>query len=260
MMSKVFFTSDLHFGHTNVITFDKRPFSSVEEMDEELIKRWNKKVGKGDLVYVLGDMIWKSSNNDAENLIRSLNGQIILIKGNHDRFINNAKAKKALAGIKEYDDIVVTLEDGTKRRCILSHYYMPFYNGHLYQTILLHGHSHISKEAEMEQEISKLLTQRGFPNEIYNVGCMHWNYEPVTLDEIIAKKPQPPILTNYDRVRALSVEDMAKGIKCPLEGFDDITDMGFTSMECIDPSGCRECCVDWLKCEAKNINLGDYAQ
>ena len=103
MMSKVFFTSDLHFGHTNVITFDKRPFSSVEEMDEELIKRWNKKVGKGDLVYVLGDMIWKSSNNDAENLIRSLNGQIILIKGNHDRFINNAKAKKALAGIKEYD-------------------------------------------------------------------------------------------------------------------------------------------------------------
>ena len=112
----------------------------------------------------------------------------------------------------------------------------------------------------MEQEISKLLTQRAFPNEIYNVGCLHWNYEPVTLDEIIAKKPQPPILTNYDRVRALSVEDMAKGIKCPLEGFDDITDMGFTSMECIDPSGCRECCVDWLKCEAKNINLGDYAQ
>ena len=87
---------------------------------------------------------------------------------------------------------------------------------------------------------------------------MHWNYEPVTLDEIIEKNPQPPILTNYDRVRALSVEDMAKGIKCPLEGFDDITDMGFTSMECIDPSGCRECCVDWLKCEAKNINLGGY--
>ena len=103
MMSKVFFTSDLHFGHTNVITFDKRPFSSVEEMDKELIKRWNKKVEKGDLVYVLGDMIWKSSNNDAENLIKSLNGQIILIKGNHDRFINNAKAKNALADLASSD-------------------------------------------------------------------------------------------------------------------------------------------------------------
>ena len=97
-------------------------------------------------------------------------------------------------------------------------------------------------------------------NEIYNVGCMHWNYEPVTLDEILAKKPQSAIFTNYDRVRALSVEDMAMGIKCPLEGFDDITDMGFSSMECIDPSECRECCVDWLKSEAKAKNLGDYTQ
>ena len=258
-MGKVFFTSDLHFGHANVITFDKRPFTTVEEMDAELIKRWNNKVGTGDLVYVLGDMIWKSSNNDAESLIKSLNGQIILIKGNHDRFLKNAKAKKALAGIKEYDDIVVTLEDGTKRRCILSHYYMPFYNGHLYQAILLHGHSHISREAAMEQELSRTLNQRGFPNEIYNVGCMYWNYEPVTLDEILAKKPQTSVFTNYDRVRALSVEDLAKGIKCPLEGFDDITDMGFTSMECIDPTGCRECCVDWLKSEVKSNNLGGYA-
>ena len=56
---KVFFTSDLHFGHENAIRFDNRPFKSIEEMDTELIRRWNEKVGKGDLVYVLGDMIWK---------------------------------------------------------------------------------------------------------------------------------------------------------------------------------------------------------
>ena len=82
-MGKVFFTADMHFGHENVIKFDKRPFETVEEMDAELIRRWNAKVGKGDLVYVLGDMIWKTRNNDADTLIRSLNGQIILIKGNH---------------------------------------------------------------------------------------------------------------------------------------------------------------------------------
>ena len=259
-MGKVFFTSDLHFGHANVITFDKRPFTTVEEMDEELIKRWNNKVGKSDLVYVLGDMIWKSLTNYAEPLIKSLNGQIILIRGNHDRFINNAKAKKALAGIKDYDDIVVTLENGNKRRCILSHYFMPFYSAHQYQTILLHGHSHSSEECNIEREIARNLNERGFINEIYNVGCMHWNYEPVTLDEILAKKPQSAIFTNYDRIRALSVEDMAMGIKSPLEGLDDITDMGFSSMECIDPSECRECCVDWLKSEAKAKNLGDYTQ
>ena len=43
---KIFFTSDLHFGHENVLRFDNRPFETVEEMDDELIKRWNDKVGK----------------------------------------------------------------------------------------------------------------------------------------------------------------------------------------------------------------------
>ena len=97
IMSKIFFTGDLHFGHENVIAFDNRPFESVEEMDAELIRRWNDKVGKDDFTYVLGDMIWKTRNDNAPSIIKSLNGQIILIKGNHDRFLNNAKAKAALA-------------------------------------------------------------------------------------------------------------------------------------------------------------------
>lgn len=186
-MGKVFFTSDLHFGHENVIRFDDRPFASVEEMDAELIRRWNAKVGKGDIVYVLGDLIWKSRNSDAPQLIKSLNGQIILIKGNHDRFLHNAQAKAALAAVKDYDDICVTLEDGSVRRCILSHYFMPFYNGHRYQAIHLHGHSHVSQEADWERKFAEELNQSGFHNHIYNVGCMYWNYEPVTLDEILQR-------------------------------------------------------------------------
>lgn len=185
-VGKLFFTSDNHFGHERVIQFDGRPFSSVEEMDTEMIRRWNAEVGKGDLVYVLGDMIWKTRSDEAPNLIKSLNGQIILIKGNHDRFLDNAKAKNALAGIKDYDDIRVTLEDGTKRRCILSHYFIPMYNGHRYQAIHLHGHSHFTDEADIEVDIAEWFNKQGLHTEIYNVGCMYWNYEPVTLDEIIA--------------------------------------------------------------------------
>lgn len=187
-MGKVFFTSDLHFGHENAIRFDNRPFQTVEEMDAELIRRWNAKVGKGDLVYVLGDMIWKSHNGDAEQLIRSLNGQIILIKGNHDRFLHNAKAKNALAGVKDYDDICVTLKDGTKRRCILQHAFVPMYYGHRHQAIHLHGHSHQTEESVFEFMIQALLREQGLKPEIYNVGCMYWNYEPVTLDEILANR------------------------------------------------------------------------
>lgn len=186
-MRKIFFTSDLHFGHKNVIKFDNRPFSSVEEMDKELIRRWNNKVGKGDLVYVLGDLIWKSKNNDeAAKLIESLNGQIVLIKGNHDRFLNNSKVKNALAGVKDYDDIRVKLADGTDKRCILSHYFIPMYNGHRNGAIHLHGHSHTTEEAKLELEIAKKLNEQGIENEIYNVGCMYWDYAPVTLDEILA--------------------------------------------------------------------------
>ena len=185
-MRKTFFTGDLHFGHKNVLTFDNRPFATVDEMDAELIRRWNNKVGKGDLVYVLGDLIWKSRNNDAPALIKSLNGQIILSKGNHDRFLHNSKAKAALAGIKDYDDICVTLEDGTQRRVIISHYFIPMYIGHRYNAIHLHAHSHFSDEADFEIDFAEQLNRMGCKNEIYNVGCMYWNYEPVTLDEIIA--------------------------------------------------------------------------
>lgn len=184
---KIFFTSDLHFGHENVIRFDNRPFNAVEEMDEEMIKRWNAKVSKGDIVYVLGDFIWKAATNEAVSIIRRLNGQIILIKGNHDRFLHNAAAKKALAGIKDYDDICVTLEDGTTRRCILSHYFIPFYNGHRYQAIHLHGHSHFTEESAEEVRITTELNEKGYDLKIYNVGCMYWNYTPVTLDEILEK-------------------------------------------------------------------------
>ena len=185
---KIFFTSDLHFGHENVIRFDNRPFDTVEEMDEEMIKHWNAKVGKGDIVYVLGDFIWKAATNEAVSIIRRLNGQIILIKGNHDRFLHNAAAKKALAGIKDYDDICVTLEDGTTRRCILSHYFIPFYNGHRYQAIHLHGHSHFTEESAEEVRITTELNEKGYDLKIYNVGCMYWNYTPVTLDEILERK------------------------------------------------------------------------
>ena len=187
ILQKVFFTSDLHFGHENVLRFDNRPFASVEEMDAELVRRWNAKVGKGDLVYVLGDLIWKSRNGDAHSLIRSLNGQIILIKGNHDRFLHNAQARASLAGIKDYDDICVTLEDGSVRRCILSHYFIPFYNGHRHQAIHLHGHSHFTDEAELELKMAKELNESDFKNDIYNVGCMYWDYAPVTLDEILSQ-------------------------------------------------------------------------
>ena len=62
----IYFTSDLHFGHKNIIRFDNRPFTSVEEMDETLICNWNKKVNNDDLVYILGDISWYNDEKTCE--------------------------------------------------------------------------------------------------------------------------------------------------------------------------------------------------
>lgn len=182
---KTLFTSDLHFGHENIISMDKRPFVSVDEMNEELIRRWNGKVEPDDTVYILGDMFWKSYTDNAPNIIKRLNGQKILIKGNHDTFISNRVAAGLLSDIKDYADITVTLSNGAKQRCILSHYFIPFYSGHRYNAIHLHGHTHRKKEYYEEQSIIDELRKKDYSLSVYNVGCMFWNYEPVTLDEIL---------------------------------------------------------------------------
>lgn len=89
-MPGVFIVSDTHFGHENTCTKFKRqdgsplrPFASAEEMDEEMVKRWNERVGKNDKVYHLGDVV--IGRRHLQTLSR-LNGDKVLIKGNHDIF------------------------------------------------------------------------------------------------------------------------------------------------------------------------------
>ena len=79
----IFFTSDTHFGHSKIIDYCKRPFSSIEEHDKTLIQNWNNAVGQDDTVFHLGDFAYGNSQFIA-NIIKQLNGNIILIKGNHD--------------------------------------------------------------------------------------------------------------------------------------------------------------------------------
>ena len=79
----IYFTSDLHLGHAEIVGMSKRPFSSVEEMDEALIENWNSRVHKNDDVYILGDLIYKSARPPEEYLSR-LRGKKHLIFGNHD--------------------------------------------------------------------------------------------------------------------------------------------------------------------------------
>ena len=72
-MQNIYFTSDHHFGHTNILKYSNRPFNSVEEMDEELIKRWNSKVQPNDIVYHLGDVAMTKNPEGIGDILNRLN-------------------------------------------------------------------------------------------------------------------------------------------------------------------------------------------
>ena len=109
-----FYISDLHFGHANCLAFDNRPFKSIEHHDAELVRRWNSVVRPGDTVYILGDMFWCKAT-EAVEILKQLNGQKILIKGNHDR-CHDINFKKCFVKICEYEEV----EDGEDKIVIRS--------------------------------------------------------------------------------------------------------------------------------------------
>lgn len=82
---KFFAIADMHFGHEAIIRYCNRPYKTVQEMDEDIIKKWNETVSNKDTVLVLGD-VCLGSKEYAKSIIGRLNGKKILIMGNHDNW------------------------------------------------------------------------------------------------------------------------------------------------------------------------------
>lgn len=172
----IFFTSDHHFGHRNIIKYENRPFKSVEEMDEELINRWNSVVKKNDAVYHLGDFTLGNRKN-AQDYFPKLNGRIFIL-GNfwhHDaRWIQHAENFYV-----SKDDVyvvilppIVVLEKPT---IVLCHYPFAVWDRKHYGSIHLHGHSHC-KYIPPKDDLC------------FDVGVDCWDFYPVTLDQILENK------------------------------------------------------------------------
>lgn len=170
-----FYISDLHFGHTNIINFDNRPFKDTEEMNNALVNNWNNVVTKQDNVYILGDMFW--NNSDAIKILPILNGNKFLIKGNHDRF--NKDMKKHFVWIKDY----AIIHDNDEH-IVLCHYPIVHWINADYGYIHLYGHIHNARDNRPFEQYKNLMKQRNIPYECYNVGCMLHNYTPITLEQL----------------------------------------------------------------------------
>lgn len=131
-----YYTSDLHFGHANVIPYDGRPFADTAEMDRVLIERWNAAVGDDDDVYVVGDFCYRSGWT-ADWYLKQLKGRKHLIVGNHDwRTLQNPKAMALFASV----DDLLEIEDG-ERAVVLCHY--PLAEWHHSRRGAWHVYGHI---------------------------------------------------------------------------------------------------------------------
>lgn len=183
------YIADLHFGHQNILALDKRPFASLDEMREELIDRWNSVAKPEDTTYILGDFCWGKAPMWMELLPR-LNGNKVLILGNHDLKEMKMDLRKELQDVKEYKEIY---DNG--RKVILCHYPILFYKRDYSEKVyMLHGHVHMTSEEVMLEQFKRKIRRSTQENEgmgpkakIYNVGCMlpYMDYTPRTLDELI---------------------------------------------------------------------------
>lgn len=183
----IWFVSDTHFGHVNIIKFCNRPFSSVEEMDKALINNWNSVVQPNDIVFHLGDFAF-APNARWKQLIQTLNGHIYLIVGNHDEIRYPGHQVFDL-----FEDVTSQLIVKIDEQAVyLNHYpflcYEGAYRAPEQAAYALHGHVHLLREHNLGKDFERM--SHTFPYQ-YDVGIDNNNYTPISwkqIKEIINKQ------------------------------------------------------------------------
>ena len=148
-MSNTFFTSDLHHEHKRIVEFTKRgEDTTTEHHSEWLTEVWNNQVKAGDLVYHLGDLSFAKKYEDIAKWVRTLNGQKILIKGNHDdrKVLDQLVKDKLIQAWYDYKEIKVK-----DQAICLFHFPMSSWHKQGYGSWNLHGHCH----GNLKPEFSK---------------------------------------------------------------------------------------------------------
>jgi len=165
----IHFTSDWHLNHENIIKQCKRPFDSLNAMNQSIIDNYNSIVKSNDTVYNLGDLFLKGSYDDMKGLIKQFNGNMIVVIGNHDneKYIKRLLEDKLIKGFVNVFNLSVN-----NTKIWLSHYphrsWVRSYHGSYH----LHGHTHGKLE----------------PYGLsFDVGVDCWDFKPVSFEQVVCK-------------------------------------------------------------------------
>jgi len=180
-IENVWFTSDQHFGHENIIKYAERPFDNIKQMDKVLVNEWNNVIGDEDIVYHLGDL---SLGNEYEEYFSILNGKRIYILSNswhHDkRWMENYYSNNVLYSNINIIDPIEVLEYSELSKTeypqviVLCHYPFAEWDRKHYGSWHLHGHSHAKYQTE-----GKILDVG-----VDNIHKLFGSYRPINLYEV----------------------------------------------------------------------------
>lgn len=165
---KIWFIADFHFGHHKVIEYCNRPFKTTTEMNNALIKNYNSVVGGNDIVYILGDLSFLNTESTTQ-IVNTLKGFKILIKGNHDPKTNSGYRKMGF--IEVYDKPIILFD-----KYILSHEPIETNYGDM---INIYGHLHNNVKND---DLNK-----------FCVSVEKIDYKPISLNEIYSKLNQTAV-------------------------------------------------------------------
>lgn len=175
---KLFFTSDPHYGHENILKYCHRPFSSIEEHDEELIRLWNETVPEDGIVFILGD-IGFCSETYLKTILNRLNGKIFWIIGNHDW-------RRITPGIMNRfecitQQMVITVDN---KLVYLNHFpFLCYPDSDRHPVYQFFGHVH-SGPLSGSSDISRLVHLN---KRQYDVGVDNNEYKPISFQDIMKK-------------------------------------------------------------------------
>jgi calcineurin-like phosphoesterase family protein len=185
---KIFFSSDQHFGHRNVLRFCGRPFTDEKEMGLALIANWNSVVTNDDIVVTMGDFFWFNDSHSIKKCIDKLNGkEIYIVLGNHDKRESFHRVTDERVHIVDgITHIFLRCEDDTRWyqktfEIVCSHYPLMTWSHRDKGAINLFGHIHSGPRCMGDYDKDLPL----WTGQQLDVGVDNQEYTPVSFEDVL---------------------------------------------------------------------------